>query len=62
VPSKPDVEGLLRKHLGKEVADAILIKIDKMVAKGASPAKMARLGSACKLICLAFVSIHPACC
>ena len=44
MPSKPDVEGLLHKPLGKEVADAILCKIDQMVAKGASPAKMVRCG------------------
>jgi hypothetical protein len=44
MPSKPDIEGLPHKPLGKEMADAILSKTDKMVAEGASPAKIERCG------------------
>ena len=41
--AKRDVRSLLRKQLGKDVADAMLMKVDKMVERGASPAKIERM-------------------
>jgi hypothetical protein len=38
MPTKETPEKLLKKHLGEEGANAILTKIDKMVADGASAA------------------------
>jgi hypothetical protein len=40
VPIKQTPEELLKKHLGQEDADALLKKIDKMVADGESAAKI----------------------
>jgi len=38
--AKTDVEGLLSKGLGKEVAQKILVKMDEMVEAGKSPAQI----------------------
>ena len=38
--TKRDVRTSLRKQLGKDVADAMLRKVDKMVKQDASPAKI----------------------
>ena len=40
MPSKETPEELLSKHLGKDAAKTLLNKIDKMVAEGASAAKI----------------------
>jgi hypothetical protein len=40
---KSDVRSRLRKQLGKDVADAMLRKVDKMVKQGASPAKIEKV-------------------
>lgn len=38
--SKPKLETLLIKHLGKRSGDALLREVDKMVKRGATPAKI----------------------
>ncbi len=38
MPKQPSIAQLLRRSLGKEAADALLAKIDAMVAKGAKAA------------------------
>ncbi len=40
MPAKLDVKSLLRKHLGKETADAILKKIDDMAKEKATAAQI----------------------
>ncbi len=42
MPAKKNARKLLTAHLGKDVADAVLAKIDTMVKEGASPAKIER--------------------
>jgi len=41
--TKRDVRTTLRKQLGKDVADAMLKKVDKMVKQDASPAKIEKV-------------------
>jgi hypothetical protein len=38
MPTKANVASILKKHLGKEVADAMTAKIDKMIAEKKSAA------------------------
>lgn len=33
MPAKVNIDALLRKHLGKEVADAMTAKVDKMISE-----------------------------
>lgn len=40
--AKQNVDALLRKNLGKEVADQVIRKINQMVNKGANPAQIQR--------------------
>lgn len=40
MPKKETPKSLLTKHLGKDAANALLEKIDKMIAKGESAAKI----------------------
>lgn len=40
MPKKETPKSLLTKHLGKDVANALLVKIDKMIKKGESAAKI----------------------
>ena len=42
MPKEENVRALLTDNLGKEVGDAILAKIDKMVKEGATPARIER--------------------
>ena len=42
MPAKQDIGQLLRANLGKEAADAMLVKIDDMVKKRATPAAIER--------------------
>jgi hypothetical protein len=41
--TKRDVRSSLRKQLGKDVADAMLKKVDKMVKQDESPAKIEKV-------------------
>jgi len=43
MPERTDIGTLLRKHLGKEVADAMTAKIDKMIAGKKSAAEIERV-------------------
>jgi hypothetical protein len=40
MPKKQNINGFLRKSLGKEVADKVIYKIDKMIKKGVSAARI----------------------
>jgi hypothetical protein len=40
MPTKANVASILKKHLGKEVADAMTAKIDKMIAEKKSAAEI----------------------
>ena len=43
---QPSIETLLRRILGRADADALLAKIDRMVARGATPAAIERVVTA----------------
>jgi hypothetical protein len=40
MPKKQNVDDLLRKNLGREAANRVIRKINKMIKAGASPAKI----------------------
>jgi len=42
MPAKVNVGALLRRHLGKEVGDAVAAKIDQMIGEKKSPAEIER--------------------
>jgi len=42
VPAQANIGAVLKKHLGKEVADAMMAKIDKMIAQKKSAAEIER--------------------
>ncbi|MBZ5554516.1 MAG: hypothetical protein LAO21_17495 [Acidobacteriia bacterium] len=46
MPSKPSIEKLVRKHLGKESAGKLLKKIDAMGKQGVARAKVEKMISA----------------
>jgi len=63
---KPSLETLLRQSLGKEAADALLAKIDRMVAKGAKADAVAKAVTADlqkefveQVVCAAVSGIGP---
>jgi hypothetical protein len=43
MPAQPNVETLLRKHLGKKAGDAVLAKVDKMIAQNKSPEEIEKV-------------------
>jgi hypothetical protein len=46
MPAKPKVDALLKKHLGKDVADVMLAKIDKMIQAGKTAAEIEKVVTA----------------